>query len=130
MYQKIILIGNLGKDPEMRFTPDGNPVTTFNVATSRRYKEKDETTWFRVTVWGKQAESANQFLQKGSKVLVEGRLTPDTNGGPRVYQKKDGTYASSFEVTAENVRFLSSKSEAGSSNSDADEAGDDDIPFY
>ena len=128
MYQRLIIIGNLGRDPEMRFTPDGNPVTTINVATSRRYKEKDETTWFRVTVWGKQAESVNQFLAKGSKVLVEGRLSPDANGGPRVYQKKDGTWAGSYDVTAENVRFLSAKGETSGTSSDADET-DDDIPF-
>ena len=113
----------------MRFTPEGNPVTTINIATSRRYKEKDETTWFRVTVWGKQAESVNQYLQKGSKVLVEGRITPDANGGPRVYQKKDGTWAGSYDVTAENVRFMSAKGETSGSSTDTDEAGDDDIPF-
>lgn len=129
MYQKVFIIGNLGKDPEMRFTPEGNPVTSINVATSRRYKDKEETTWFRVTVWGKQAENVNQFLQKGSKVLVEGRLVPDTNGGPRVFQKKDGTWAASYEVTAESVRFLSAKGETSGSSSDVDEAGDDDIPF-
>lgn len=129
MYQKLIIIGNLGRDPEMRFTPDGNPVTQISVATSRRYKDNDETTWFRVSVWGKQAESVNQYLQKGSKVLVEGRLSPDSNGGPRVFQKKDGTWAASYEVTAENVRFLSTKGEVSGSPSGMDDAGDDDIPF-
>ena len=72
MYQTIILIGNLGKDPEMRFTPSGQPVTTLSVATNRRYNGQNgqpvkETTWFRVTVWGKQAESCNEFLHKGSR---------------------------------------------------------------
>jgi single-strand DNA-binding protein len=129
MYQKLIIIGNLGRDPEMRFTPEGNPVTSINVATSRRNKDKEETTWFRVSVFGKQAESVNQYLQKGSKVLVEGRLWPDSNGGPRVFQKKDGTWAASYDVTADTVRFLSAKGETSSSNSSADEAGDDDIPF-
>ena len=108
MYQKLILIGNLGSNPEMRFTPSGDPVTTFSVATSRKYGEKDETTWFRVSVWGKQAETCNQYLTKGSKVLVEGRLKAE----PNVYQRKDGTWASSYEMTAENVRFLSGKDEA------------------
>ena len=107
MYQKLIFIGNLGSNPEQRFTPSGDPVTTFSVATSRKYGEKDETTWFRVSVWGKQAESCNQYLHKGSKVLVEGRLKAE----PPVFQKKDGTWASSYEVTAENVRFLSGKDE-------------------
>ena len=113
MYQKLILIGNLGKDPEMKYTTGGDPVTSFSVATSGY---KDETTWFRVSVWGKQAESCNQYLRKGSKVLVEGRLKAE----PPVFQKKDGTWASSYEVTAENVRFLSGKDEP---------AVTDDVPF-
>ena len=116
MYQKLIIIGNLGSNPEQRFTPSGDPVTTFSVATSRKYGEKDETTWFRVSVWGKQAESCNQYLHKGSKVLVEGRLKAE----PPVFQKKDGTWASSYEVTAENVRFLSGKDEP---------VVTDDVPF-
>ena len=128
MYQKIILVGNLGRDPEMRYTPDGNPVTSFSIATSRRYGDKDETTWFRVTVWGKQAESTNQYLHKGSKVLIEGRLRPDASGNPTVFQREDGTYGSSYEVTAEVVRFLSPRSEEGiSSFGPMDE--DEDIPF-
>jgi len=111
MYQKIIIIGNLGRDPEMRYTTDGKPVTSFSVATSRKYGEKEETTWYRVSVWGNQAESCNQYLRKGSKVLVEGVLKADAQGNPRVYQKKDGTWAASFDVAAENVRFLSSRGE-------------------
>ena len=112
MYQKLIFIGNLGSNPEMRFTPNGDPVTSFSVATSRKYGEKDETTWFRVLVWGKQAESCSQYLHKGNKVLVEGRLKPDGNGNPTVFQRKDGTWASSYEITAESVRFLTAKGEA------------------
>ena len=111
MYQKLIIIGNLGSNPEMRFTPNGDPVTTFSVATSRKYGEKDETTWFRVSVWGKQAESCNTYLSKGSKVLVEGRLKSNSDGNPNVYQRKDGTWASSYEVVAESVKFLSGKDE-------------------
>ena len=74
MYQKIILIGNLGKDPEMHFNPDGKAITGFNVATSRKYRDTTETTWFRVSVFGQQAESCAKYLKKGSRVLVEGRL--------------------------------------------------------
>jgi single-strand DNA-binding protein len=122
MYQKLILIGNLGKEPETRYTAKGDPVTSFSVATSRKYGEKDETTWFRVSVWGKQAESCNQYLHKGSKVLVEGRLRPDSNGNPTVFQRKDGTTGASFEVTAENVRFLTAKGEQV-------ESADLDVPF-
>lgn len=111
MYQKLIIVGNLGKEPEMRYTADGTAVTSFSVATSRYYNDKNETTWFRVSVWGKQAESCNQYLGKGSKVLVEGRLRCDpATGGPQVYEKKDkSAWASSFEVYAESVRFLSKK---------------------
>lgn len=122
MYQKLIIIGNLGRDPELRFLPDGTPVTTFSVATSRKAGEKDETTWFRVTVWNKQAESCNQYLHKGSKVLVEGRLSPGTDGGPKVFQRKDGTWGASYEVTAETVRFLTPKGEQV-------ESVDLDVPF-
>jgi single-strand DNA-binding protein len=90
MYQKIIIVGNLGGDPEIRYQPDGTAVTSFSLATNRRWKDGngqdvDETTWFRVSIWGKRAEAANQYLQKGSKVLVEGRLKPDAaTGAPRI----------------------------------------------
>ena len=129
MYQKIIIIGNLGRDPEMRYTPDGSPVTSFSVATSRRYGDKDETTWFRVTVWNKQAESCNQYLHKGSKVLVEGRLRPDTTGAPAVFQRRDGSWGSSYELTAENVRFLSPKGEEAGGQNFGPMDDDEDIPF-
>ena len=130
MYQKLIIIGNVGQNPEMRFMPDGSPVTTFSVATSRKFGDKNETTWFRVTVWNKQAEACNQYLSKGSKVLIEGRLKAGADGNPAVYQKKDNTWAASYEITAENVRFLSGGE--GHSTTDRDTGGysaDDDIPF-
>ena len=111
MYQKLIIIGNLGKEPEMRYLTDGKPVTTFSVATSRKYGEVDETTWWRVSVWDKQAETCNQYLHKGSKVLVEGRLKADAQGNPRTFERKDGTRGASYEVTAETVRFLTPKGE-------------------
>src|SRR5690349_2903658 len=145
MYQTLILVGNLGKDPEMRYTPSGQPVTSFSVATSRQYTNNagetiKETVWFRVTTWGKQAEVCNQYLKKGGKVLVEGRLTPDgATGGARVWTAQDGTPRASFEVTANTVRFLSSRGESGGDGPGA-AAGDmgggsfvgapeDDIPF-
>ena len=105
MYQKLIIIGNLGRDPEMRYTVDGKPATSFSVAVSDR---KDETMWVRVSTWNKLAETCNQYLHKGSKVLVEGRLKAE----PSVYEKKDGSgWASNYEMTADNVRFLSGKSD-------------------
>ena len=118
MYQKLIFIGNLGSNPEMRFTPSGDPVTQFSVATSRKYGGTDETTWFRVSVWGKQAESCNTYLSKGSRVLVEGRLKAE----PNVFQRKDGTWGASYDVTAETVRFLTPKGEQV-------EPADVDVPF-
>ena len=118
MYQKMTIIGNLGRDPEMRYTPSGAPVTTFSVASSRQYNNSKgervkETIWFRVSAWNKQAEICNNFLHKGSKVFVEGRLVPDAaSGGPRVYTRQDGTTAASFEISARTVQFLDSKSDS------------------
>ena len=145
MFQKIIIVGNLGGDPEMRYMPDGSAVTSFSVATNRRWTDKgtgqpvDETTWFRVSVWGRRAEVANQYLSKGSKVLVEGRLKPDAGtGGPRTWVAQDGTVRASFEITAENFSFVGSKGEDGgrfSGGSSGDFSGgapaaeEDDIPF-
>ena len=112
MYQKLIIIGNIGSDAELRYLPDGTPVCTFSLADSRVVKKGvDETTWFRVTRFGKQAEVLAQYLLKGASVLVEGRLKPGDGGNPRVYQRKDGTWAASFEVVASSVKFLSGKDE-------------------
>ena len=148
MYQKLVIVGRLGRDPEMRYMPDGTAVTSMNVATDRRWTDKNtgqpvsETTWFRVSVWGRQAESVNQYLNKGSMVLVEGHLRPDPQtGSPRMYSRQDGTMGTSFEMTAEVVRFLSSRGDTGgggSSNFDDSFQGgggkpaareEDDIPF-
>ena len=144
MYQKITIVGNLGGDPEMRYMADGTAVTNFSVATSRRWtnqgsgQQTDETTWFRVSVWGRQAESCNQYLSRGRKVLVEGRLRPDPQtGGPRTFVRQDGSVGTSFELTAETVRFLSGRDETGYVNDGGGggyQAGggvqeEDDIPF-
>ena len=142
MYQKITIVGNLGRDPEMRYMPDGTAVTNFSVATSRRWtgadgQPREETVWFRIEVWRKAAETANQYLSKGSKVLVEGRIKPDPNtGGPRMWTAQDGTVRSSFEIVADTVRFLSSRGEdssySGGDGGDYDSAPaqeEDDIPF-
>jgi single-strand DNA-binding protein len=117
MYHTIIIVGNLGKDPEMRYLPSGQAVCDLSVATNRQYTNASgqpikETIWFRVSVWGKQAESVNQYLRKGSKVLVEGRLNPDqATGGPRIWTRQDGTAAASYEISANTVRFLSSRTD-------------------
>ncbi|HEX7540762.1 MAG TPA: single-stranded DNA-binding protein [Anaerolineales bacterium] len=143
MYQTIIIVGNVGRDPEMRYTPSGQAVTSFSVATNRQYTNNNgetvkETIWFRVSAWGKTGETCNQYLKKGSKVLVEGRLTADpVTGGPRIWQAQDGTSRASFEVSAQTVRFLSSRAETESSGVGstpaAEEGGapaeNEDIPF-
>ncbi|HIE17367.1 MAG TPA: single-stranded DNA-binding protein [Dehalococcoidia bacterium] len=102
---KIMLIGNVGTDPEMRFTPSGNPVTSFRVATSRVYttaegERRQETEWFTVVAWRKQAESCNQFLSKGQRVYVEGSLRT------RVWEGRDGQKRVTAEVIANRVLFL------------------------
>lgn len=140
MYQKVIIAGNLGGDPEMRFMPDGTAVTNFSVATNRRWTNKasgqqqEETIWFRVSVWGAQAETANEYLSKGRQVLVEGRMKPDPQtGGPRIWTGQDGAPRASFEMTAESVRFIGSRDSGGFSGDDSEGGApaqeEDEIPF-
>lgn len=140
MFQQIQLIGRLGSDPEMRYMPNGTAVTNLSVATNHRWTDKisgevkEEVTWFRVSVWGKLAETVNQHLVKGRQVMVIGRLRPDPNtGGPRLWQRQDGTVGSSFEVVTEKIQFLGSKNGNGESQvagepAAADDSADD-IPF-
>ena len=139
MYQKIIVAG----DPEMRYLNDGTAVTNLSLATSRRWtdrasgQQRDETTWFRVSIWGRRAEVAHQYLTKGSAVIVEGRLQPDPQtGGPRLYTRQDGTVGSSFEIRADSFDFIGGRGDAaGSSYSEGGYEGgrvaeeEDDIPF-
>ena len=140
MFHTLIFVGNVGRDPEMRYTPAGQAVTSFSVACNRQYTTNNgetvkETIWFRVSAWGKQAEICNQYLKKGSKVLVEGRLTPDKEtGGPRIWNSQDGSARSSYEVTAQTVRFLTSRGEAEASVTAGEEAStapadEGEIPF-
>lgn len=140
MYQQITLIGNLGSDPEMRYTPSGQPVTTFRMAVSRTWvgadgQRQEKTTWFRVTAWRKLAETASQYLTKGSKVLVVGEVEE-----ANAYMDKEGKPRASLEVTANVIRFLTPRGEAAamgaSSGSGAaaehgpgPELHDEDIPF-
>jgi single-strand DNA-binding protein len=139
MFHKVILVGNLGRDPEMRYTPSGQAVTNLSVATNRTYTDNagnqvKQTIWFRVSVWGKQAESSHQYLRKGRQVLVEGRLNPDDNGNPRIWNAQDGTPRASFEVTAETVRFLGGAGEGGAAAAQDEPVigapeSEDEIPF-
>jgi len=134
---KIILIGNLGRDPEMRYLGDGKPVTNFSVAVNESWtgadgEKHERTIWYRVSAWGRLAETCNQYLSKGRQVFVEGRLRADPEtGGPRVYERNDGSAGASFEVTAQTVKFLSGRSSGG--NNDGDFGGEakeeEEIPF-
>ena len=105
---KIMLIGNLGADPEMRYMPNGNPVTNFNIAVNRSYTDSsgerhDETEWFTVAVYGNRAETVNQYLKKGSKVYVEGRLES------REYVGSDGQQRKAYNVIANDFKFMDRK---------------------
>jgi len=117
--QKCEIIGRLGVDPEMRYTPSGQPVANFSVAANRKYKNAagetvKETIWFKVSAWGKLAEACNSYLHKGSQVYLEGRLVADpATGGPRIWSRQDGSPAASFEIRADSVDFLDSKNGEG-----------------
>jgi single-strand DNA-binding protein len=109
-YQKTIVVGNVGRDPEMRYTPSGVPVTSFSVAASRRWtdqsgQQQEKTTWFRVTCWRKLAETAAQYLQKGKLILVEGDIDASA------YTDREGHPRASLELTATNFRFLGARGE-------------------
>ncbi len=119
---KMIVIGNLGSEPEMRFTPGGRPVTSFSVATNWRYttsegERREETDWFTVVAWGKLAEQCNQFLTKGRLVYVEGRLRM------RTWEGQDGQKRSRNEIVADRVQFLDRQASAPSPEGKVDEGG-------
>jgi single stranded DNA-binding protein (ssb) len=148
-FNKVIIVGNLGRDPELRYTPQGTAVCNFSMATTEKRKDKsgefqDVTTWFRVTLWDKKAEVAAKYLQKGKPVYIEGRLKIDE------WTDRDGKDRYTLDVTATDMHFIGSASdrdsgyssessdmdapsEPASSASTAAAAGssatDDDIPF-
>lgn len=136
MFHQVIAIGRLGSEPTLKYLPSGTAVANFSVATDRRYKDSSgkpvvETTWLRVSVFGKLAEVCSQYLTKGKLVHVQGRLRSDKNGNPVVYTASDGTSKSSHELIGETVTFLSPKGEpegAPHIGSDEDTPGED-IPF-
>ena len=130
MLNKIMLIGNLGKDPDMSYTPQGTPITKFTLAVNRRSKDRDtgerreETTWFNIVAWNQLAETINTYLHKGSKVYIEGRMTS------RKYTDKDGVERTAWEVTANEMEMLDPK--GASQGGDLGGSGGstpDDIPF-
>jgi len=130
---KIILIGNLGRDPEMSYTPSGTAVTKFTLAVSRRVtrtqsgERQEETDWFNIVAWQKLAETCNTYLKKGQKVYVEGRLQQ------RKYTDKNGAERTAVEVIINEMEMLTPKGQQTSSSSDFlsdDGLGDlDDHPF-
>lgn len=124
MYQQITLIGNLGRDPEMRYTGSGVPVTNFSVATSRTWtgadgQRQEKTVWFSVSAWERQAETCNQYLTKGQKVLVVGEIED-----PYLYTDQEGNSRATLQVRARNVTFLNSRAEAGAMDGGAGQYGD------
>ena len=139
---KVILVGNLGADPELRYTPAGSAVATFNIATSESWKDKDgnpveRTEWHRIVVWSKLAEVAGEYLKKGSQIYVEGRLTT------RNWQDKDGVKRYTTEVVAQNFLMLGRKADGGGGREAAEQpaptedsaaappprGGEEDLPF-
>jgi single-strand DNA-binding protein len=131
---KMIIIGNLGRDPEMRYTPSGQAVTNFTVATNYKYttadgEAREETEWFRISVWGRQAETCNQYLSKGRKVYVEGRLRS------RSFETQDGQTRFQNEINATDVRFIDTQaSRVEEFPQESERSGDtgmepDDLPF-
>ena len=147
-FNKIIIVGNLGRDPELRYTPQGTAVCHFSVATNERRRDKageqqDITTWFRVNAWGRQAENVSKYLTKGRRVYVEGRLHVED------WTDRDGKARYTLEVNASDIHFLdsatdvegipvrqqsqaaapSSRSADGGAPSQEPEIEDDEIPF-
>jgi single-strand DNA-binding protein len=130
---KVMIIGHLGRDPEMRYTPSGRPVTTFTVATSRSWNTADgerhtETEWFNVVAWGNLAEICKQYLNKGQQVYIEGRLQT------RRWDDKEGNKHTSVEVVANEMMMLGDRRDSHSQASeqestDASSSNEDEFPF-
>lgn len=129
MYQKTIVVGHLGRDPEMRYTPDGTPVTSFSIATTRKWtnsegQQQEKTTWFRVTAWRKLAETCNQYLSKGRLVLVEGDI--DVSAWS---DKTSGEARATLELQARTVKFLGGRGERGEAPEGTAPMPEEEIPF-
>ena len=131
MFQEVTIAGYIGRDCELRFTPQGKPVGNFSLAAKSGWGDYEATAWFKVTVWDKMAESLSPYLLKGKQVMVIGELQvdPDT-GGPRMWVGNDGATKSSFEITARKIVLLGGP---GQKETDEEESEpnkeDNDIPF-
>jgi single-strand DNA-binding protein len=117
---RAIIVGNLGRDPEVRYTAGGSPVANFTVATNERWTDKsgqpqERTEWHRIVVWGKQAETCGQYLKKGRSVYIEGKIQT------REWTNKEGQKQYSTEIVATQVQFLGGRSEAGASHGGPDD---------
>ena len=129
MYQKTIVVGHLGRDPEMRYTQSGVPVTSFSVATTRKWssasgEQQEKTTWFRVTCWRKLAELTAQYLKKGRLVLVEGDIEASA------FTDREGNARASLELTATNIKFLGGRGEGGEGGRGGGAGGGEDFPVH
>lgn len=127
-YSKALIMGNLTRDPELKYIPSGTPVTNFTVAVNRRYtpqggETKEETSFIPVVVWGKQAENCNQYLKKGSPVFVDGDLRQ------RSYETTDGQKRSVIEVVAFTVQFLSGRPQEGRTIDEEAPPSEEELPF-
>jgi single-strand DNA-binding protein len=130
---KVILIGNLGRDPELRYTPSGTPVANFSIATSERWKNADgelqeHTEWHNIVAWRRLAEIAGEYLHKGSRIYIEGKIRS------RSWEGQDGQKRFRSEVVVDNLMLLDARSEqpgqqVGDSGFEPDQISDDDIPF-
>lgn len=124
---KVILIGRLGADPELKYTPSGAPVANFNIATNEAWKDKDgnwqdHTEWHRIVMWHQLAERVNEYVKKGHRIYIEGRLRT------RSWEDKDGNKRYTTEVVAQTMQYLESKDSSGSGSSLAPPPSDEDMP--
>lgn len=125
---KVMLIGRLGQDPEMRYTPSGRPLTKLQLAVNRSWtasdgEKKTETEWFNVVAWGKLAEICNQYLTKGQQVYIEGRIHT------RRWKDDDGTQHASIEINAQEMIMLDGRHEDGDSDTNNSSPTEEDYPF-
>jgi len=125
---KVMIIGNLGRDPEMRYTPSGKPVTTFSVATSRTWstsdgEKREETEWFNVVAWSSLAEICKQYLSKGQQVYIEGRLQT------RHWDDQEGNKHTSVEIVANEMIILSERRESGEGTTESESSEEEEFPF-
>jgi single-strand DNA-binding protein len=145
-FEKWILVGNLGSDPDMRFTGKGTPVTNISLAVNRRWKNEagqqmEHTTWYRCTGWGRRAEVMKDYLKKGDLVMIEGQPVTDERGNPKIWFNNNNQPCASYEVNIRDIQFLSTRGENGSGQSRSAQGSpsvqqdygypdtDDEIPF-